>query len=178
MEADYGSASQLACTGRRNARLVRHTLEDRDVPQDPEAGVQGRGSTATYDRPAGQPDLRTLYPELAHLLAHDDRPRSSARPARSVTHANGNRLTGSPSTAIRAHRTCATARAQCVQTRPARRLSGSCQRPSSWQYGDVTRHEKVDRHSTRLRTRNEKSGQLQGSPNAYAADSSSDDDSI
>lgn len=80
MEADYGSASQLAYTGHGKARLVCHVLEDRDVPQDPEVGVQGRGSTATYGRPAGQPHFRTLHPKLAHLLAHDDQPSSSAGP--------------------------------------------------------------------------------------------------
>jgi hypothetical protein len=34
--------------------------------------------------------------------------------------------------------------------------SGSCQRSSSWQHGDVARHDKTDGHPTRLRTRNEK----------------------
>jgi hypothetical protein len=37
-----------------------------------------------------------------------------------------------------------------------RTLSGSCQPSSSWQHGNVARHEKADGHSTRLRTRNEK----------------------
>ncbi len=50
------------------------------------------------------------------------------------------------------HRSCAT----CSNSRPAWRLSGSCQRSSAGQCGDVARHEQVDRYTNRLRARDEK----------------------
>lgn len=54
-------------------------MEDRDLPQDPEIRLQGRGIEAENSGAARQPDCDPLHPELAHLLDHDVEPHIAER---------------------------------------------------------------------------------------------------
>jgi len=54
--------------------VVCGALEDRDVSQDPEIGVQGGGLQAQNRRAAAAATRGILCPELADLLDDDDQP--------------------------------------------------------------------------------------------------------
>ena len=66
----------------REAALVRHAVEDRDVPQGPEVGLPGRGGAAAHGRAPDQPARRPLHRRLARVLADDDRRVRARTPSR------------------------------------------------------------------------------------------------
>ena len=82
MEADYGPTGPLASGRNRKARLVRVEVADRNLPQDTKIRVQGGGVKATNCRQTGKSDFHILPPQLAELLADDDRPLHRERAAK------------------------------------------------------------------------------------------------
>lgn len=48
--------------------MVRVALEGRNLPQNPEVGLQGGGIEAANSRSAGEPDLGILHSELEAFL--------------------------------------------------------------------------------------------------------------
>lgn len=63
----------------REARLVRHALEDRDLPQDPEIRLQSRRGTAANCRAPREAHCCLLHPGLAGVLDDHDQPLTAAR---------------------------------------------------------------------------------------------------
>lgn len=63
--------------GDREVGMVRHALENRDIPQNSEVGLQNRGFKAANLRAANKVDLVVLRNQLANLLDDDGRTRES-----------------------------------------------------------------------------------------------------
>ena len=74
MEADHGPAGHLSGRGHREAHVVCGAMEDRDLSQDPEIGVQGGGRQAQNRRASAAAARGLLCPELADFLDDDDQP--------------------------------------------------------------------------------------------------------
>ncbi len=74
MEAVDRSSCCQPAHSRREAGLVRAAREDRNVLQDTQVRLQGRGSQATNCDTIDQSDFDLQHRELADLLALHDKP--------------------------------------------------------------------------------------------------------
>lgn len=66
--------------------MVCHAVEDRDVPQDPQAGVQGGGVETANREAAGELGVGHQHPQLASILDHRDEPYRARCPTGSRIH--------------------------------------------------------------------------------------------
>ncbi len=90
LEVDHRLAGEFSGRGHRKTQVVLHALEDRDLSQDPEIGLQSGGVAAANSSAAGQSDRGFLHPQLEDFLADDDESRAARRFTKAGIHGAGN----------------------------------------------------------------------------------------